>query len=107
MPNYILVYLGGEKPASAEEGKQHYAKYTEWLKTLGDSVISPANPFKDTHTVHSDRSVVAGSATTMSGFTIIQAETIEAALEVAKTCPFLDVNGRLEVSELMDMPAQK
>jgi hypothetical protein len=40
----------------------------------------------------------------MSGFTIIESETIEKALEVAKACPFLEIGGSLEVSELMQMP---
>jgi hypothetical protein len=40
----------------------------------------------------------------MSGYTIIEAESIEAALEKAKACPFLDIDGSLEVSELVQMP---
>jgi len=41
----------------------------------------------------------------MSGFTIIEAQSIEVALEMAKSCPFLDIGGSLEVSELMQMPS--
>jgi hypothetical protein len=40
----------------------------------------------------------------MSGFTIIEADSDEAALSMAKACPFLDVGGSLEVSEMMQMP---
>lgn len=40
----------------------------------------------------------------MSGYTIVEADSMDAALEMAKACPFLDVNGSLEVSELMKMP---
>jgi hypothetical protein len=32
---------------------------------------------------------------------------MEQALSNAKTCPFLDIGGLLEVSELIEMPAQK
>jgi len=52
MSQYIIVYLGGNQPATPEEGKQHFAKYKEWLSSLGDSVVSPANPLKDTTTVN-------------------------------------------------------
>jgi hypothetical protein len=45
MPQYFITYLGGDKPSSPEEGKQHFAKYKEWLSSLGDSAVSPANPF--------------------------------------------------------------
>lgn len=107
MPQYVIVYLGGDKPATPEEGKQNFAKYMQWLGSLGDSAVSPANPLKNTKTVRSDRTVTNGGSTTMSGFTIIEAESMDAALSIAKACPFLDANGTLEVSELVEMPAQK
>jgi hypothetical protein len=58
MPQYVIVYLGGDQPSSPEEGQQHYAKYKEWLSSLGDSAVSPANPFKDTSTVKPDGTVL-------------------------------------------------
>ena len=107
MPQYMITYLGGDQPSSPEEGKRQYAKYKEWLSLLGDSAVSPANPFKNTSTVNSDGTVTTGSTTSMSGYTIIEADSIEAALEIAKACPFLDIGGSLEVSELVQMPDQK
>lgn len=104
MSQYIIVYLGGEQPSSPEAGKQHFAKYKQWLASLGDSAVSPANPINNTSTVNPDGTVTVGGSTTMSGYTIIEAESLEAALIVAKACPFLDVGGSLEVSELMQMP---
>lgn len=103
MSQYVMVYLGGKPPASPEEGQQHMAKYMEWLSSLGDSAISPMNPLKDTNTVNPDGTVTLGGATSMSGYTIIEAESVEAALSAAKSCPFLDIGGSLEVSELIDM----
>ena len=107
MPQYMITYLGGDQPSSPEEGKQHMSKYREWLSSLGDSAVSPANPLKDTSTVNSVGTVTIGSTTSMSGFTIIEADSMEAALLMAKACPFLDIGGSLEVSELIKMPDQK
>jgi hypothetical protein len=107
MAQFVIIYLGGNQPSSPEESKQHYSKYMEWLSSLGDKAISPANPLKGTHTVNSDRTVTDGGATTMSGYTIIEADSIEDALNIAKACPFLDIGGSLEVSELVNMPNQK
>ena len=104
MTQYIITYLGGNQPTNQEEGKQHFAKYKEWLSSLGDSAVSPANPFKNTNTINSDGSVYAGSKTSMSGYTIIETDSMEKALEFAKACPFLEIGGSLEVSELMQMP---
>jgi len=107
MPQYLIVYLGGNQPSSPEEGRQHFAKYMQWLSSLGDNAISPANPLKSTCTVNPDGSVTAGGKTTMSGYTIVSAESMNAALVMAKECPFLEVGGSLEVSELVEMPAKK
>lgn len=104
MAQYIMTYLGGDQPSSPEEGRQHFEKYKAWLVSLGDSAISPANPLKDTRTVNSDGTVTTGGTTSMSGYTVIEADSMEAALEIAKACPFLDIGGSLEVSELMQMP---
>lgn len=104
MSQYVIVYLGGNPPASPEEGKQHFAKYMEWLSALGKAAVSPANPLKSTHTVNPDGSVSKGGSSTMSGYTIVEADSMEAALDMAKSCPFLDINGTLEVSELAQMP---
>ena len=103
MAQYLITYLGGNPPSTPEEGKQHFAKYKEWLSSLGESVVSPANPLKNTSTVNPDGSVTAGGSTTMSGYTIVEADSIDAALEIAKACPFLDIGGSLEVSELIQM----
>ncbi len=107
MPEYVIVYLGGDQPSSTEEGKQHFSKYMEWLSSLGDSAVSPANPLKKTSTVNPDGTVISGGTTTMSGYTIIEADSLEAALSIAKACPFLEIGGSLEVSELGQMPGLK
>ena len=103
MTKYVITYLGGNQPSSPEEGKQHFAKYKEWLSSLGDSVVSPANPFKNTSTVNPDGTITSGSTTSMSGYSIIEADSMDKALEIAKACPFLEIGGTLEVSELIQM----
>lgn len=104
MSRYVIGYLGGNRPSSPEEGRRHFSKYREWLSSLGDSAVSTANPFRNTSTVHPDGSVTAGSNTAMSGYTIIEADSMENALSVARQCPFLEIGGSLEVSELGAMP---
>ena len=74
---------------------------------MGDAAVSPANPLKNTTTVNSDGTVTSGGTIGMSGFTVIQVESMEEALSLARKCPFLDTGGSLEVSELVEMPGQK
>lgn len=104
MAQFMITYLGGNPPASPEEGKRHFEAYKQWLQSLGDAVVSPANPLKDTRTVHPDGSVTEGGSTAMSGYTIVAADSLDAALAMARSCPFLEIGGSLEVSELVEMP---
>jgi len=90
----LIAYLGGDQPSSPEEGKKHMAKYMEWLSSLGDSAVSPANPFKNTSTVNPDGTVIAGSTTTMSGYTVIKADSMDAAPQ--KDAHFLKSVGHLK-----------
>ena len=99
----MITYLGGNQPATPEEGQQHFQKYMEWLESLGAAAVSPMNPLKGTQTVNPDGSIIDGSSVGMSGFTIVEAPSHDAAMEMAKACPFLTIDGRLEVAELVDM----
>ena len=38
----------------------------------------------------------------MTGFSVVKADSMDAALEMAKGCPFLDI-GTLEVAEMKEM----
>lgn len=106
MPQYIFVYLGGEYPSDPTEGQKHFEKYQQWLHSLGDAVLSPAIPFKDTHTVQANGTTSAGSMSAMSGMSILRMASMEEALAAAQSCPFLEINGALEVSEMIEMSTQ-
>ena len=103
MPQFIFVYLGGELPANPVEGQKHFQRYRQWLDSLGNAVISPAIPFRDTRVVQPDGTVSPGSTSAMSGLSIIRMDSLEEALAAARSCPFLEINGTLEVSEMIEM----
>jgi hypothetical protein len=43
-----------------------------------------------------------GGANPLSGFSIVKADSMEAALAVAKGCPHLD-HGTIEIAQIMEM----
>lgn len=107
MSQYIFIYLGGNTPESPEEGKKHFEHYQRWLSSLGEAVVSPAIPFKDTHTVRPNGTTEPGTTTLMSGMSILRFDSMDDALAAAKSCPFLEINGTLEVSEMIEMSNTK
>lgn len=71
--------------------------------SLGTAVVSPAIPFKDTHSVQPDGSASRGSVSAMSGLSIMRMGSMQEAVAAAQACPFLEINGTLEVSEMIEM----
>ncbi|WP_018954147.1 hypothetical protein [Thioalkalivibrio sulfidiphilus] len=104
MPQYIFVYLGGEYPSDPQEAQAHLQKYQQWLMSLGTAVVSPAVPFRDTHTIQPDGSVSRGTVSAMSGLSIMRMGSMQEAIAAARACPFLEIKGTLEVSEMIEMP---
>lgn len=103
MTQYVMTYFGGNPPATPEEGKAHMQAYQAWLGELGASAISPMNPLRNAQTISPDGAASDGSAARMSGYTIVELDSMELAVEAAKRCPFLGIGGTLEVAELVDM----
>lgn len=101
MTQYVLAYIGGNHPSDPEEGAKHRADWMAWVQGLGEAVVNPGTPLSGTKSVTS--SGVSDSSSTMSGFSIVEADSMEAAIEMAKSCPFLDIDGTIDVSEVMQM----
>ncbi len=102
MSEYIFAYHGGKKPESPEEGAKHMAKWKAWVGGLGDAVVNPGTPLGKSKTVSSNGVSDDGGSNPLSGFSIVEADSMDAALEMAKGCPFLKY-GTIEVAEVMEM----
>ena len=103
MSSYVFAYHGGKRPESPEEGAKYMAKWKAWIGGLGDAVVNPATPLGKSKTVSSAGVSDDGGSNPLSGFSIVNADTMEAALEMAKGCPHLELGGTLEVAEVMEM----
>lgn len=103
MPKFILVYHGGKQPSAAAGGPEQKERFMEWMAGVGSALVSPANPFGPSKIVSADGVEDAPLAEALSGYSVLEAEDLDAAVEIAKSCPFLEI-GNLEVAKLMQMP---
>ncbi len=103
MSNYAFAYHGGKKPESPEEGAKHMAKFKAWVVGLGDAVVNPGTPLGQSKTVSSSGVSDDGGSNPLSGFSIVTADSMDAALEMAKGCPYLALHGTVEVAEVKEM----
>ncbi len=103
MSNYIIAYHGGKKPETPEEGAKNMAKWKAWVGGLGDAVVNPGTPLGKSRIVSSLGVSDDGGSNPLLGFSIVKADSMDAALEMAKECPHLEIGGTLEVAEMMEM----
>ena len=102
MPKYVFAYHGGKAPEDPEEGAKVMAAWEAWMNGLGEAIVDPGNPVGVSKTVTANGVEDHGGSNPLSGYTLVNADSIEAACEMAKGCPIL-VDGTIEVAEAMDM----
>ena len=104
MAKYLFVFHGGGAP----EGKEAQAKAMDawgaWFGAMGADVVDGGNPVGKSTTVKSDGSVVNnGGPNPTSGYSLIEAKTLEDAIAKAKRCPILAGGGSIELAPTLDM----
>jgi len=99
MASYVLVYRGGGMPDTEAEQQAQMARWGEWYNELGQNVVDGGNPFGPSKTVASDGSTSDGGASGLTGYTIVSADSLGEAADMAKGCPILDAGGEVEVYE--------
>ncbi len=102
MPNFVFAYHGGKKPESPEEGAKLMAAWKAWLAGLGEAVVNPGTPLGMSKTVSSSGVSDDGGSNPLMGFSIVKADSMDAALEMAQACPHLEI-GTIEVAEAKEM----
>lgn len=100
MPNYIVAYYVEEIPKMPEDPHRHMEKFQQWAEALGDALIDPGMPLGDTYTISTNGIASTERESRLSGFSIIESDSIESALEMAKSCPHVDI-GTIDVAEIM------
>ncbi len=103
MSDFVFAYHGGKMPESPEEGAKQMAKWNAWVGGLGDAVVNPGTPLGKPKTVSSGGVSDDGGSNPLLGFSIVKADSMDAALEMAKACPTLEIAGTIEVAEVMGM----
>lgn len=104
MAKYLFVYHGGKKPESQDEIAKAMDAWGQWLGSMGSAVVDGGNPVGMSSTVESDGSVVSnGGANPASGYSLIEASSLDDAVAKAKGCPILGHGGSIELAEAFDM----
>jgi len=100
MANYLLAYHGGGMPATEAERAKVMEQWGQWFGALGPNLVDGGNPVGQTRVVAPSGSVSdGGGANPVSGYSVIKADSMDAAVAAAKGCPVLESGGSIEVCE--------
>ncbi len=104
MANFVLLYSGGGMAATEEERAASLNEWMAWFGSLGAAVVDGGNPF-----IGSAKRVAAGGAVSdgavgaaATGYSVLKADSFEAALELAKGCPVLKGDGQVTIYETIN-----
>ena len=104
MANYMFAYSGGNGVAADEtERNAQMAKWGQWLGQLGSAVVDAGAPTGTAKTVGTNGSVNDGGSRGLTGYSIVAADSLDSAVELAKGCPVLEVGGAVDVYEAIAM----
>lgn len=82
-----------------QEQQQIMAQWGQWFGSLGQAIVDGGTPFAGSSSVASDGSVKSGGASQLTGYSILKADDMSSATNMAKGCPVLSTGGTIEVYE--------
>src|SRR5262245_45289130 len=105
MANFVLLYSGGSMPETEAEQAAVLQAWGAWYNELGSALVDGGNPFTPmAKSIASDGTVSDGPiGTPASGYTIIAADSLDAAVGMAKGCPVLQGGGQISVYETFNV----
>jgi hypothetical protein len=104
MPKYVLAYHGGSTPSSEADQTDAMAAWGAWFGSLGAAVVDGGNPTGASVTLASDGSTTSGGGSNpLTGYSLINASDLDAAVSLAKGCPIFAAGGTIEIAEALEM----
>ena len=104
MAKYVLVYHGGGMAETEEEQAEVMAAWGVWMDGIGSALEDPGAPAGPARTVASDGAVTdGGGANPATGYSIVQADSLDEAVTLTKNNPIFSSGGSIEVFEAIEM----
>jgi hypothetical protein len=98
MANYLLTYYGGRMPETPEAQATVMQSWTSWFGQLGDALVDGGNPTSRSRAISPDGSVMDATMAP-TGYSVIRATSLDAAVAAAAGCPVLADGATVVVSE--------
>jgi YCII-related domain len=103
MAKYLLLYSGGSMPETEAEQAEVMKAWDSWFHELGGALADGGNPFSPAATKIASDGSTSDAAGQASGYSIIEADSLDAATAMAKGCPVLQGGAAITVFETFNV----
>ncbi len=103
MANYLVVYYGGKMETDPKKAAKSMEVWMKWFKGLGKAVVDMGAPTKPGKTVSSKGTKNGVIGEPITGYTILKADSLDAAVALLKSSPQLTAGGQIVIYELLPM----
>ena len=111
MSEYVFLYRGGEQGRSPERAQQMIQKWMTWFKELAAKghIKDRGQPLERSGKLvkGSQKTVTDGpfaeAKDVVGGYTLIEANDLDQAVELSKGCPIFEVEGAVEVRPVLKL----
>jgi hypothetical protein len=101
MAKYVLAYRGGSMPETEAAQQAVMTEWMNWFGSLGPAVVDPGAPFGPAKKIAANGSISDGNDAGLTGYSILEAASLDEATTKAKGCPVLSGGGTIDVYESM------
>jgi hypothetical protein len=108
MPNFMMVYKGEAtdmSDMSPEQAQEVMAKWGAWMERVGPALTDIGTPFGPAVSLVDDGT--AGTAASLTGYSIVEADDLAGAQALADGHPYLSEgqgNYAIDIYELLPVP---
>jgi YCII-related domain len=100
MSRFLVTYHGSGMPDDPALMEQAKAAFGNWVAGAGDAIVDPGAPVQMVTQVAGDG---ATEAVQIGGYSIIQADTADAAAAVLSSHPYVARGGTLQVNQILEV----
>jgi hypothetical protein len=100
MPTYLVTYHGGPgMPSDPQAVEQMLGAFRAWVAEVGPAMHDPGAPLAAARTVSADGEAEGQRDAAIGGYTVLEAGSLDEAVSLVRSHPFLARGGSLQVSE--------
>jgi hypothetical protein len=106
MAKFVVIYSGGSgMTATPEEQERIMGEWGAWYGKLGPAIIDGGNPFGASKSISGPGASAADGPGSVpaTGYTIIEADSLDAATAACADHPHLNHDGQVQVFEAIEM----